>query len=79
MPHINHRRGDTRRSVNREVRCSCTWCGNPRHNPYEKNPQTRAERRFQLSADEQVDEGHEGARALKGMTTSSEDERSTSC
>lgn len=30
MPHLNHRRGDTRRSVNREVKCSCSMCGNPR-------------------------------------------------
>ena len=30
MPHLNHQRGETRRSVNREVRCSCSMCGNPR-------------------------------------------------
>jgi hypothetical protein len=30
MPHVNYRRGETRRSVNREVRCSCWCCGNPR-------------------------------------------------
>ena len=34
MPHINHRRGETRRSVNREVKCSCEMCRNPRRSAW---------------------------------------------
>lgn len=56
MPHINHRRGETRRSVNREVRCSCQMCRNPRHSTWYDNPRTRAERIFDLSADEAIAE-----------------------
>jgi len=34
MPHLNHGRGETRKSVNREVKCSCSMCGNPRRSAW---------------------------------------------
>lgn len=50
MPHINYARGETRRSVNREVPCSCTMCGNPRRNGWDNNP-TRQELKAALEDD----------------------------
>jgi hypothetical protein len=47
MPHINHHRGETRRSVNREVGCSCSMCGNPRRNGWDNSP-TRQELKIAL-------------------------------
>ena len=48
MPHLNHQRGETRRSVNRETPCSCTMCGNPRRDGWSPS-QTRAELKSELS------------------------------
>ena len=51
MPHINHRRGETRQSVNRETRCSCYMCGNPRKWWKQR---TRHEELAELSTHEQL-------------------------
>jgi hypothetical protein len=53
MPHINHRRGETRRSVNRETRCSCYMCGNPRK---WWNQRTLGETLADLDEKDQLDE-----------------------
>lgn len=43
MPHLNHRRGDTRQRENLgSRRCSCSMCGNPRRNGWDNAP-TRQE------------------------------------
>lgn len=57
MPHLNHRRGETRRSVNREVRCSCSMCGNPRRHAWFE-PRTRAELKAELAQREAEAELH---------------------
>jgi hypothetical protein len=62
VPHINHKRGETRRSVNRETKCSCAMCGNPRRSVWGTawHHKTWQERQFALKHREQLEELSEG-------------------
>lgn len=75
MPHINHRRGETRRSVNREVKCSCTMCGNPRRHGWD-NPRTRQELLAAAREDLAENENYHVKRAKKGPKPYTIDKRS---